>query len=95
MKKLFLGGLAMVFASCFMVSCDNTPDPILETAITSFRFTQPVDGLGIINESAKTIEVNVPFGTDLSNVVGTVSLSEGATISPDISAGVDIEVKNF
>lgn len=50
-------------------------------AMTAFSFTSPA-ATGIINESAKTIVVEVPFGTDVSALVPTITTSAGATVNP-------------
>jgi hypothetical protein len=55
-------------------------------AITSFRFYNLSGAIGVIDESAKTIAVTVPHGTDRSSLLPTVVYS-GASMSPasDIS----------
>ncbi|MDR2205025.1 MAG: DUF5018 domain-containing protein [Flavobacteriaceae bacterium] len=49
--------------------------------ITAFSFVNP-PATGIINETAKTIAVEVPFGTNVTALVPTISVSPGATVSP-------------
>lgn len=89
MKKLqllFLGLLAS--ATMFMTSCD--PAVELEAVISGVTITGPVAGVGIINEADKTVTINVPYGTDVSNVTGTITTTDAeATVSPNLSAGVD------
>jgi hypothetical protein len=46
-------------------------------SITSF---QAASATGIINQSAKTINVTVPFGTDLSTLAPTFTLSSGTCV---------------
>ena len=87
-KTIFLFSL-MIVAIGFLVSCGGD-DPAPEAELTSFTVTSPVSGIGIIDNTARTITVNVPFGTDLTNVVATVVITDGATITPDPSAGVDL-----
>lgn len=66
--------------------------------ITSFV----VNGIytGIINESAKTITIYLPVSVELTSLIPTIEISEGATISPaagmvtDFSQPVVYEVDN-
>ncbi|MBI3306014.1 hypothetical protein HYZ82_02670, partial [Candidatus Nomurabacteria bacterium] len=61
-------------------------DPLLsssEKVITSFSFknlTPNVDG--IINEADHSIILTVPFGTDVKNLIPTVTVSLGASVDP-------------
>lgn len=51
--------------------------------ILSFKI--PVSGVtcvGTINESSRTISVMVPFGTPLTSLTPTITVSVGATVSP-------------
>lgn len=48
--------------------------------ITAFNFTTPV-ATGVINESAKTIAVTVPFGTNVTALAPTITIT-GASTSP-------------
>lgn len=51
-------------------------------AITAFSFvTFPVTG--VINESTHSIVLNVPFGTNITNLVPTIVVSSKARISPN------------
>ncbi|MCI4668546.1 MAG: DUF4960 domain-containing protein [Bacteroidia bacterium] len=88
MKKLILIAISALFLALVLTSCGGeTIEP--DTALTSFNITTPVAATGIIDQAANTITINVPFGTDLSNLVGSAGLPTGATIAPDITAGVD------
>jgi len=49
-------------------------------AITAFSFSSPA-AAGTINEAAHTIALTVPSGTDLTNLVPTITIS-GASVSP-------------
>ena len=49
-------------------------------AITAFSFASPPAG-GTINEAAHSVALTVPFGTDLSALVPTITIS-GASVSP-------------
>lgn len=75
--------LAIGFTSCKK----DEESPVAE--ITMFNFTSPVVAIGIIDAGAKTITVNVPFGTDLSNVMAEVTSTAGATVTPSPSSPVD------
>ena len=55
-----------------------------EKAISSFNFqslTPVVEG--VINETDHTIFLTVPFGTDVTTLVPTITSSSGASVSPD------------
>ncbi|MBF0407394.1 MAG: DUF5018 domain-containing protein, partial [Candidatus Riflebacteria bacterium] len=56
-------------------------------AITAFNFSNP-SVTGVINESAKTISLTVPFGTDVSALVPTITHS-GSSISPNTGVSQD------
>jgi hypothetical protein len=51
-------------------------------AITDFNMLSPVSAAGVIDEAAKTITVNVPYGTNLASMAASASHT-GASISPD------------
>ncbi|MDD1750618.1 MAG: PQQ-binding-like beta-propeller repeat protein, partial [Methanothrix sp.] len=55
-------------------------------AITAYSFTNP-GATGTINESAKTISVTVPYGTDVSVLVATFS-----TTGPSVNVGATVQV---
>jgi len=67
-----LTGMTMFF-SCGKENSDKQ--------ITDFRFTTPT-AVGVINEGAKTIAVEVPKGTDVSALVPAIAISDKATVSP-------------
>lgn len=50
-------------------------------AITAFSFTNPV-ATSTINETAHTIAVTVPYGTNVTALVPTIATSTGASVSP-------------
>jgi hypothetical protein len=58
------------------------------SAITAFSFADP-PATGIVDGDAKTIAVTVPFGTDVTNLVPTITVSPGATVSPVSGAPQD------
>ncbi|MET0018267.1 MAG: hypothetical protein ABWQ15_13635, partial [Oscillibacter sp.] len=60
-----------------------------QKAITAFNFNGLTPAvLGTINESAKTIAVTVPYGTDVTALVPTITHT-GAAISPDTGVAQD------
>ena len=84
MKKRFLNlkNLAMIIAFfaglALFFSCQTQSK---EKQILSFDFTTPY-ATGIINESAKTIKVDVPEETDVTSLAPIITLSDKATVSP-------------
>jgi len=71
--------IAICLAGVFMfVSCKKQSD---EKQITSFSFTVP-PAVGVINESAKTIAVTVPEGTDVTALSPVIVVSSLATVVP-------------
>ena len=65
---------------------DYTVNAIVANPITSFKIG---DVAGIINNSAKTIVLTVPEGTNLTALQPTIVLSEGVTITPVSGATID------
>ncbi len=49
--------------------------------ISTFSFTTP-SATGTVNTTDHTVSITVPDGTDLSSLTPTITLSQGATISP-------------
>lgn len=47
-------------------------------SITAFSFSS---GIGVINETGGTIMINVPFGTDVTNLVATFATTTGESVS--------------
>jgi len=62
----------------YVVSVVFAPNPA--KAITAFSFTTPV-ATGVINESAKTIDISVPFGTNITSLTPTITFT-GVSVSP-------------
>ncbi len=65
-----------------------TVAPFTGTDILTFSLDEAI-GLASIDETAHTVEIEVAFGTDVSSLVPTITVSEGATISPSSSSEVD------
>lgn len=67
--------------------CSKGGDLLSQKQITSFVFLKtnnPIttDVIGLVNESDKTITAFVPEGVSLNGLFPTISVSEGATVSP-------------
>ncbi len=63
----------------WLTSCKKEPQLSSQSSILSFSFATP-PATGTI--TGTNIAVSVPFGTDLTSLVPTISISEKATISP-------------
>ncbi|MFA5050887.1 MAG: DUF5018 domain-containing protein [Patescibacteria group bacterium] len=59
-------------------------------AITSFNFANPA-AIGVINETDHTIALNVPFGTDVTALIPTITIT-GVSVSP--ASGVAMNFTN-
>jgi hypothetical protein len=69
--------------------CDPEEDKSSEKAITAFGFTTSA-AVGVIDEAAKTIAVDVPAGTDVSALAPVIVLSSPlATVNPANGAAQD------
>ncbi len=68
------------------ISCSKKEDAVpksSEKAMTSFGFNALGPALNVtIDAAAKTVMTTVPFGTDVTKLVPTISLSAKATVSP-------------
>lgn len=61
--------------------------------IASFRFESfTPDVIGIIDEASRKILLTVPYGTNVTALVPTIALAEGATISPASGKAQDFSV---
>lgn len=58
-----------------------------EARITSFRLNDRY--VGVINDEARTITVNVPTTADVTNMVPTIVTTDGATVTPPSGQAVD------
>src|SRR5690606_7354486 len=95
MKNIFY--FLSLFLSIGITSCSSDDDGgnTNETpksnakAITSFKFNVTGnEGLdeniaAVIDENDKTISATVPYGTDITALLPTIEVSEGATVSPE------------
>lgn len=80
---LFIGALILSFTGC---KDDDSPAPLpksSEKKIVSFQFAGLTPAVsGIIDETGKTVGIEVPFGTDVTALVPTIEVSALATVSP-------------
>jgi hypothetical protein len=83
-KRFNLRMVAMIVACLAVTTMFFSCDLLISSdkQITSFKFTTPL-AVGVINENAKTITVEVPKNTDVTLLVPTITISEYATISPN------------
>ena len=81
-KQIFKLGTVVMIACLAVISmffsCKKQSS---NKQITAFSFAVP-PAVGIINESAKTIAVEVPLGTDITALVPAISISPSATVNP-------------
>ena len=74
----------VVFTACPALFSD-------EKQVYSFGFTSPT-AIGVINETAKTIAVDVPAGTNVTALVPIITVSARAIVSP--ASGVPMNFTN-
>jgi hypothetical protein len=71
-------------------SCSNDTAPSnVERRIESFAITSPIQVTGTIDETNRSVDATVPFGTDLTALTVDVTTTEGATIFPKSGSTVD------
>ena len=87
---LFLGLAGLLITSC--KSSDPAPAPV--ATITALSISAPITTVGIVDETAKTITITVPYGTDLTKITGAVTSTTGATVTPNLANGVDFSSKS-
>ncbi|MEP5376284.1 MAG: leucine-rich repeat protein, partial [Hyphomicrobiales bacterium] len=62
--------------------------PLIETDILTFELTEQTGG-AVINAVDHTVAIEVDYGTDVTNLIPTITLSEGASISLESGASRD------
>src|SRR5664280_1170294 len=80
MKKLFI--LLAVVLLMVIMGCKSS-----QKAITSFNFENPA-AEGVITESTHSIAVTVPYGTDVTGLIPTITYT-GESVSPASGAARD------
>lgn len=65
----------------FTVTVNSEAAPSSDAFITAFSFSSPAAS-GTINETNHTITFSVPYGTSVTSLSPTITLSGGATVSP-------------
>jgi len=93
--KVFKTSIFAILISLSFIACskgdDQSPTEVLSDAkqITSFVFNSQdnvaleVNITASINEATKTILAEVPYGTNISSLIATVTASENAIVTPD------------
>jgi hypothetical protein len=74
----------MLIIGIILIGCHNTGTDRLTSsgkAITAFSFSSPA-AIGTIDEDGKTITVIVPYGSDVTSLVPTITYT-GKSINPD------------
>ena len=64
----------------------SDPPPVLSSlkAITAFNFASLAqEVVGVVDETNHTVSLTVPFGTNVTALVPTITISAGASISPN------------
>jgi len=79
MLVVLLAGAAMLITSC---EKDPPEDLTVSATITSFSITSPASVSGTIDTTAGTILLRVPGDEDITNMTVSITLPEGATVSP-------------
>lgn len=88
MKKNLLHYLLFsLFLLIGLSSCKKDEDP--DALITMFNITSPVTAIGVIDAATNTITINVPYGTDLTGMIASVTATDGASITPNPSSAND------
>ncbi|WP_236613978.1 DUF4960 domain-containing protein [Nafulsella turpanensis] len=93
MKKSFLLNVLLSAIMLLVVSCgeDDAPavDKTVNAEISSFRIVSPVEASGTINNTDKTIVIEVPGDVDVTTAEVAIEVPEGATVSPASGTEVD------
>jgi len=102
MKKIFSILSVFLILATTTVSCSSEDDDVMLSSLATITdFTIAIDGVNaddIVYDLGTDIAVTVPFGTSLTAVVPTITVSENATISPvsgEEVTFVDGEAKTF
>lgn len=78
-------GILYILIYCFAISC-TSDEGSLEidegTSVRSFRVISPFTAIGDVNNLDRIIEVEFPFGQDISSIQFEIVLAEGASVTP-------------
>lgn len=95
MKRTYSIILSLFVVAMTTISCSKDDDSISQSSLAEItNFTLDFDGLNEENvdyDLGTDIVVSVPFGTTLTGVTPTITVSENATISPASGAAVNFE----
>lgn len=83
MKKVFrtaIGIISVALALCF-AACSSSVTESSENAITAFGFATLEGATATIDAENHTVNVTVPYGTDVTALVATFTASTGATVT--------------
>lgn len=67
----------------------NSQSPSSEKLISAFYFLQPTQVNGVVDEKAFTVILEVPFGTDITNLMPSIIISSNATVFPESGSQQD------
>ena len=102
MKKFFSILTVFLTLAVTTVSCSSDDDAPIESSLATITdFSIAIDGVNaddIVYDLGTNIIITVPFGTSLTAVTPTITVSENATVSPVSGAAisfVDGEAKTF
>lgn len=89
MKQNLIKSMLFLLVSFVLVaqSCKKEDPPA--AAISAVTISSPLTTIGIVDETAKTITISVPYGTDITSIKGTIAATEGATVTPNFASGVN------
>ena len=79
----------------FLAACSESDEELItvEPEIFTFSINAPITVEGLINTADREIIIPVDRATNVSNLFGTATFSEGATLSPSIEDGVDFSAR--
>lgn len=99
-NKLINSALLIVsaLAMSFIISCNgnngNNPESSNSKQLTEFYFESP-PSTGIIDESAKTVSVTVPFGTEVTSLIALFSTTGVKTTINDVEQTSGVTENDF
>ena len=71
------------------VQTENQGAPVSDKLIIIFKFTQPAEVNGVVDLKNNSVELDVPFGTDVTKLTPSIAISPKSTISPQSGAQQD------